>query len=166
MLCTPRPIKKETSGRTLVEWKMDLVDSRRPSLVKFKSYPTVDSLRDYKKEAKEVSNALIRMKRENLKDFVSSTDPSRPLLSNFQIMKKLRNRFYSSNPSSVKANSPVNNKRLIELSRKSRPNTLTTRNLYLTIARIQMGSTTDKPSRLVQFNPTSNIVFQNVSQTF
>ena len=49
---------------------------------------------------------------------MSSMDPSRPLLSNFHIMKKFRNRFYSPSPSSIDVNSISNNRDLMKTFEK------------------------------------------------
>ena len=82
-------------------------------LDKFKSDSSVENLKEYKNFSKEALNSLNKRKRENFREFISSMDPSRPLLSKFHIMKKFRNRFYSPNPSSIDMNSPSNNKPLM-----------------------------------------------------
>ena len=112
-----RDVKKKRKLSDAPWWDVDcskIVDKRRFLLDKFKSDPSVENLIEYKNFAKEASSSLSIRKKENFREFISTMDPSRPLLSNFHIIKKFKNRFYSPNPSSIDSKCISNNVGLMD----------------------------------------------------
>ena len=65
-----------------------LIDLRRKALAVFKSCPNLDNLRSFKSTSKEVSSSLNKIKNDSFKSFISSLNPSRPIIENFRFIKK------------------------------------------------------------------------------
>ena len=82
------------------------------------NYANPENLRSFKSISKEVSLSLKKIKNDNFKSFISSLNPSRPIIDNFKFIKKLKNRLYNPSSKSTDSNIPLNNKLLLEAFNK------------------------------------------------
>ena len=96
----------------------DLVQRRRNALKSFKLDPTFENLLNFKKISKETSASLKLIKRNNFREFISTMNPSRPIVENFRIIKKFKNRLYNPYSKSMDSQTPDDNIPLLEAFEK------------------------------------------------